>query len=172
MSRRLAFAVVVAAGVAIACAPAVANAQAAAKQQAAQAQAQRAQAAPPAAAAAPAQREPAVDATFKAWDANHDGMLSQAEFRQGWNAVRQRAEGKVEAGLRNQFDKVDANHNGAIDAGEYASLVLVQRAGKSAPPLASFDRNADQRLEFDEYLALVARLAAAPHAPQQQGKAP
>jgi hypothetical protein len=46
----------------------------------------------------------------------------------------------------------------------------VQRAGKSAPALASFDRNGDQRLEFDEYMALVARLAVAPRKPQ--GKAP
>ena len=116
------------------------------------------------------QREPAVDATFKAWDADHNGVLSQAEFRQGWNAVRQRAETKVEAGLRTQFDKVDANRNGAIDAGEYGNLLLVQRAGKSAPALASFDRNGDQRLEFDEYMALVGRLAVAPRKPQ--GKSP
>lgn len=116
------------------------------------------------------QREPAVDATFKAWDADHNGVLSQAEFRQGWNAVRQRAETKVEASLRTQFDKVDANHNGAIDAGEYGNLLLVQRAGKPAPALASFDRNGDQRLQFDEYLALVGRLAVAPR--KSQGKSP
>jgi hypothetical protein len=51
----------------------------------------------------------------------------------------------------------------------------VQRAGKSAPVLASFDRNGDQRLEFDEYMALVTRMAAAPRAgqgPAAQGKAP
>jgi hypothetical protein len=163
---------VAAAGFALAGVPLEAGAQVSAAKP--QPQAQRAQAAQAGAAVAPAQREPAVDATFKAWDANHDGMLSQAEFRQGWNSVRQRAENKVEASLRTQFDKVDANHNGAIDAGEYGSLVLVQRAGKSAPPLASFDRNADQRLEFDEYLAMVARLAAAPRAQQSQpqGKAP
>lgn len=116
------------------------------------------------------QREPAVDATFKAWDADHNGVLSQAEFRQGWNAVRRRAETKVEASLRTQFDKVDANHNGAIDAGEYGNLLLVQRAGKPAPALASFDRNGDQRLQFDEYLALVGRLAVAPR--KSQGKSP
>lgn len=143
MSRRLAFAL---AGLALACASMQACAQAATP------------------------REPAVDATFKAWDTDHNGVLSQAEFRQGWNSVRQRAENKVEAGLRTQFDKVDANHNGAIDAGEYGNLLLVQRAGKSVPALASFDRNGDQRLEFDEYMALVARLAVA--RPRPQGKSP
>jgi len=165
VSRRLVLAL---AGLAFACASAQACAQAAAAKPQPQPQPQRAL---PAQAAAPAvPREPAVDATFKAWDADHNGALSQAEFRQGWNSVRQRAEDKVEASLRTQFDKVDANHNGAIDAGEYGNLLLVQRAGKSAPALASFDRNGDQRLEFDEYMALVARLAVAPRKPQ--GKAP
>ena len=161
MSRRLALAI---ASLAFACASTQACAQAAAQPQP---QPQRAQPATPASAAP---REPAVDATFKAWDTDHNGVLSQAEFRQGWNSVRQRAENKVEAGLRTQFDKVDANHNGAIDAGEYGNLLLVQRAGKSAPALASFDRNGDQRLEFDEYVALIGRLAVAPRKPQ--GKSP
>ena len=159
MSRRLALAI---ASLVFACASTQACAQAAA-----QPQPQRAQPATPAPATP---REPAVDATFKAWDTDHNGVLSQAEFRQGWNSVRQRAENKVEAGLRTQFDRVDANHNGAIDAGEYGNLLLVQRAGKSAPTLASFDRNGDQRLEFDEYVALIGRLAVAPRKPQ--GKSP
>lgn len=124
----------------------------------------------PAAAAVAGQRERVVDATFKAWDADHDGMLSQDEFRQGWSSVRRRAEDKVEASLRAQFDKVDANHDGAIDGTEYGHLMLVQRAGKSAPALATFDRNADGRLGFEEYLAMVAKLAVAPEAPK--GKSP
>lgn len=159
MSRRVGLLL---AGLALACVAQQACAQAAV----AKPQPQRAQ--PAAAPATP--REPAVDATFKAWDTDHNGVLSQAEFRQGWNSVRQRAENKVESSLRTQFDKVDANHDGAIDAGEYGNLLLVQRAGKSAPALASFDRNGDQRLQFDEYIALVARLAAAPRKPQ--GKTP
>ena len=163
MSRRFVLAL---AGLALAGASMQASAQAAAAKP--QPQPQRALTAQATAPATP--REPAVDATFKAWDADHNGVLSQAEFRQGWNSVRQRAEDKVEASLRTQFDKVDANHNGAIDAGEYGNLLLVQRAGKSAPALASFDRNGDQRLAFDEYLVLVARLAVAPRKPQ--GKAP
>ena len=165
MSRRLVFAL---AGLALACASTQACAQAAAAKP--QPQPQRALPAPAAAPAMP--REPAVDATFRAWDADHNGVLSQAEFRQGWNSARRRAdERRVEASLRAQFDKVDANHDGAIDAGEYGGLLLVQRAGKSAPPLATFDRNGDRRLAFDEYLALVSRLAAdAPRA--GQGKAP
>jgi len=162
IARGLAIAIAIASA-AMACAPAHAAAQAAKPQQRPQPQPQQPRPAQP-------RRVPAVDATFQAWDADHNGVLSQAEFRQGWNSVRQRAEDKVEASLRTQFDKVDANHDGAIDGDEYGHLVLVQRAGKSAPPLAGFDRNGDQRIGFDEYLALVAKLAAAPHA--QKGKAP
>ena len=165
MSRRLAL---VLAGLAFACAWTQACAQAAPAKPQPQPQPQRTLPARPAAPATP--REPAVDATFKAWDADHDGVLSQAEFRQGWNSVRRRAQDKVEASLRTQFDKVDANHDGAIDAAEYGHLLLVQRAGKSAPALASFDRNGDPRLEFDEYMVLVGRMAVAPRKPQ--GKSP
>lgn len=115
---------------------------------------------PKAAAPTAGRRERVVDATFKAWDVDHDGVLSQDEFREGWNSVRRRADDQVEARLHAQFDKVDVNHDGAIDAGEYGQLMLVQRAGKSAPALASFDRNGDRRLGFEEYLALVAKLAS------------
>jgi Ca2+-binding EF-hand superfamily protein len=107
--------------------------------------------------------EAGIDAAFKAWDGNHDGFLSQAEFRAGMGAAQHRARERaaLAARLREQFEKVDANHDGGIDAGEYANLMLVHDAGKAAPALSSFDRNGDQRLEFAEYLALVGRLAPA-----------
>lgn len=112
----------------------------------------------------------ASDAVFAAWDTDHDGMLSRAEFDRAWEGLRERAEARVESRLREQFDKVDANRNGAVDAGEYGHLVLVQRAGKSAPPLSAFDADHDGRLAFGEYLTLVGRLAATARAPG--GKSP
>lgn len=120
-------------------------------------------AAPAFAQAAKPQPQPAsneIDALFAAWDADHNGVLSQQEFRGGWNTLRQQAESRVEARLRDQFDKVDGNHDGAIAAGEYGNLLLVRQAGKSAPPLSAFDANHDQRLQFGEYLALVRDMAA------------
>jgi Ca2+-binding EF-hand superfamily protein len=101
-----------------------------------------------------------IDALFAAWDADHNRVLSQQEFRGGWNTLRQQAESRVEARLRDQFDKVDGNHDGAIDAGEYGNLLLVRQAGKSAPQLPAFDANHDQRLQFGEYLSLVGSMAA------------
>jgi hypothetical protein len=105
-----------------------------------------------------------IDAQFKAWDADRDGELSQAEFATGMAAFRRRAEAATEAAvrLREQFDRIDANRNDGIDAGEYANLQLVRAAGEAAPALSDFDRNRDQRLQFAEYLSLVARLAPAP----------
>jgi hypothetical protein len=113
----------------------------------------------PAAATADKAVPPEIDAAFAAWDLDKNGALSLDEFRSGWVALRRA--GELQARLRAQFHAVDTNKNDAIDAGEYGSLVLVKRAGKSAPPLSSFDTNKDQRLEFDEYVELVQRLAAA-----------
>ena len=106
---------------------------------------------------APANMAAQVDATFARWDTNHDNALSQQEFRNGWAGLRN---AMMANRLREQFNAVDANKNGAIDPSEYGSLYLVKHAGASAPAFASFDANHDQKLDFNEYAALVQRLAA------------
>lgn len=106
---------------------------------------------------------PRVDATFRLWDGDRNGVLSLQEFRNGWIALRR--EGVRDSRQRAQFDKVDANDNGAIEAGEYQKLLLVERAGKSAPALAAFDANGNGRLEFVEYQDMVRKLA--PRTPRQ-----
>jgi hypothetical protein len=111
-----------------------------------------AQAAPAAAPAA----DPAA-AAFKAWDKDRDGKLSLVEFRAGWQQVQRAAE--TQARLRHQFAAVDTNKNGAIDAPEYGSLLLVKQAGKNAPQMSVFDANKDAKLGFPEYVKLVQALA-------------
>lgn len=96
-----------------------------------------------------------ADTTFAAWDVDRNNAVSQQEFRNGWAGMQRRL---MADGMRAQFDRVDANKDGAIDASEYRNLVLIQRAGASAPALASFDDNKDRRLQFQEYLKLVERL--------------
>jgi hypothetical protein len=105
---------------------------------------------------------PAVDAAFRAWDRDGDGSLSLAEFRGGWQALRQGGRQTIgAAGLRQQFDRLDANDNDGIDRVEYSEMVLVKRAGAMAPPFSEADSNRSQKIEFDEYGALVQRLRAA-----------
>lgn len=115
-----------------------------------------AQAPAPAAPAAPSQT-PQADAAFASMDADRNGTLTREEFRAGWVALM-RAQA-VRATLRRQFDAVDANDDGAIDAGEYRNLQLVRQAGAQAPALAQFDANRDGKLDFAEYLELVKQLA-------------
>jgi hypothetical protein len=98
------------------------------------------------------------DAVFKALDTDGNGLLSRQEFQAGYAALRRAI--TVEARLHEQFRAVDADHDGSIDAGEYARLVLVVRLGKAAPPLSMFDVDRDQKLGFAEYVAAVRHLAA------------
>jgi len=121
------------------------------------------------AAATQQQAPPEIDAAFKDWDADRNGSLSLQEFRNGWLVLR-RAEA-MQVRLREQFQKIDVNRNSAIDANEYGNLVLVKQAGKSAPALAAFDANKDQRLEFGEYIELV-RTMSAPPQPAPAAKKP
>ena len=99
-----------------------------------------------------------VDATFAAWDANKDHLLSLSEFEAGWAALQKAT--ATEVALHRQFQAMDTDRSGAIEDGEYANLMLVKRAGKAAPALSAFDANKDQRLQFGEYLDLVRRLGA------------
>lgn len=104
---------------------------------------------------------PAVDAAFRAWDSNHDGSLDLQEFRNGWRNFRRGPRQTVgDAGLRQQFDRIDADNNGGIDRDEYPNLVLVKRAGALASPFSEVDRNHDQKLDFAEYSGLVHQLRA------------
>lgn len=101
---------------------------------------------------------PAVDAAFRAWDVDHDDSLSLTEFRNGWRRFRRGPRQTAAAGLRRQFDRLDANDNSGLDRTEYPDMVLVKRAGELAPPFSEIDRNNDQKLDFAEYTGLVRRL--------------
>ncbi len=104
-----------------------------------------------------------ADRVFDAWDADGNGVLSHAEFGDGWKTMIERS---IAARLRAQFDKLDRNGDESLDGAEYATLALVMQAGKDAPAMAGFDANGDKRLQFDEYIASVRSLVAANRKPE------
>lgn len=114
----------------------------------------------PQATQAPAAKKDSAQALFAAWDKNKDGQLSQEEFHEGWD--RAQAVVRMQAALRQQFVKLDANKDGALDASEYAGMTLVKQAGKNAPPMARFDANANGKLEIGEYIKAIEVLTAKP----------
>lgn len=114
--------------------------------------------------AAPAQCAPVGAAppdgtVFDALDTNHDQQLSRQEFQAGYAGL-QRAF-VAEQRLRGQFRSLDADASGALEAGEYAQLVLVRQAGAKAPAHAAFDADRSGGLDFGEYLAVVRALSSA-----------
>jgi Ca2+-binding EF-hand superfamily protein len=68
--------------------------------------------------------------------------------------------------LKGNFDRIDRNHDGALDAGEFGTLPIVRQSGASAPTLAKTDADKSGRVEFKEYVAMVAALARSPAAKQ------
>jgi hypothetical protein len=109
--------------------------------------------------AAPAGSAEAATPLFDMLDANKDHALSRQEFQSGYPGLQRLIAAQLR--LREQFGALDANRNGAIDAGEYASLELIRRRGQAAPPMSAFDIDHDQKLGFAEYATLVRRLATA-----------
>ncbi|MFC5571014.1 EF-hand domain-containing protein [Lysobacter yangpyeongensis] len=100
-------------------------------------------------------------AVFAAWDTDRNQSLSPAEFNAGWARIERTAALRQ---LRAQFAARDRNRDGALDAGEYATLELVRKAGTNAPPIARFDSDRSGGLRFEEYVALVTALAPKPAA--------
>jgi hypothetical protein len=118
-----------------------------------------------AAAQAPAAAPTPAGRLFHSLDTNRDHVVSAQEFEAGY-ADLQRAMA-LAIRLREQFRTVDADRSGAIEAREYAAMVLVKQAGAQAPSLATFDADRDARLGFPEYVAAVRELAA--RAPAKAG---
>ena len=110
----------------------------------------------------PQQADP--DAAFDVWDKNKDNQISREEFRDGWAMARNDL---IVQRLAAEFQRQDANKNSKIEASEYGNLMLVKRLGGSAPPLATFDKNKDAGLDFNEYLEFV-KTAARNAAPQSK----
>ncbi len=107
----------------------------------------------PAAAPSPADGQAATpDQLFLAWDKDKNKQLSLEEFKNGWESAREQ---NIMERLVSQFRVADKDKSGLVEAGEYANLPLIKRAGSGAPPMSAFDTNKDQKLDFKEFLDLV-----------------
>jgi len=111
----------------------------------------------PVAAPAPKNAQPATEASaiFKRWDKNGDSALSAAEFGAGWQEIQA---ANTLRNLHDNFVAKDVDGNGSLGASEYLKLDLVEKAGSSAPPMARFDADKSQTLDFKEYVVLVGAL--------------
>lgn len=93
--------------------------------------------------------------TFQRWDKNSDKTLSAAEFAAGWQEIQA---ANTLRNLHDNFVAKDADRNGSLGASEYLKLELIQKAGTSAPPMATFDTDKNQSLDFKEYVGMVGAL--------------
>jgi Ca2+-binding EF-hand superfamily protein len=101
-----------------------------------------------------------VDNSFKAADANHDGVLTQAEVAAAQEKGVQQRLAQIRAGLEADFTKLDTNHDGQLSMAEF--MAAAPHSPATAPngseALASFDKNRDGKISLDEFRA--PRLAA------------
>lgn len=104
-----------------------------------------------------AQTRGTVEARFRHLDRDNDQQLSLEEFRAGLDPARQPV---VYQRLPAQFRNFDRDHSEFLEAGEFADLPAIRHGGESAPSFASVDTSKDSRIDFKEYVALMAKLSA------------
>jgi len=111
----------------------------------------------PAPAAGAAAQQATPDATFTRWDKDKNKSLSLDEFKAGWQEAQTTAALRK---LRANFNAMDANKSGGLEASEYAKLELIKRAGANAPMMSAFDADKNQALDFKEYVSLINSMVA------------
>src|SRR5206468_7440459 len=96
-----------------------------------------------------------ADATFKAFDTNADGVLSQAEIAAAELKSLQQRVGAVRQRLDGEFNKLDTNHDGQLSKAEF--MAAAPQAPTTGPNgadlLGQLDKNHDGKVSADEFRA-------------------
>ena len=117
-----------------------------------------AQAQSPSSAAPPSSESVSPEAWFDSMDKDRNKQLSVEEFKSGLVA---RNQALVFQRLQSQFKTMDKNSSGFLEANEFYLLPVIKNAGRAAPTLVSVDTSKDGKLDFREYVGLIARMAGA-----------
>lgn len=120
---------------------------------------------------APAQRAPAtaqamptraaviqnLEATFKAVDLNHDGVLSQQELASAEARNQQERLTEIRARVAAEFTRFDTNKDGQISQAEFMAAAAIPQppTPNGAAILAQLDKNKDGKISVDEYRAPI-----------------
>jgi Ca2+-binding EF-hand superfamily protein len=91
-----------------------------------------------------------MDAQFRLRDADGDGRITRAELTQ---FEQRTAHAAALAENARAFARLDANHDGALSANEFAALVPPAAAPDVTPLMQRFDPNRDQAITLIEYRA-------------------
>jgi Ca2+-binding EF-hand superfamily protein len=91
-----------------------------------------------------------MDAQFRLRDADGDGRITRAELTQ---FEQRTAHSAALAENARAFARLDANHDGALSAAEFAALVPPAAAPDVTPLMQRFDPNRDQAITLIEYRA-------------------
>ena len=92
------------------------------------------------------------DEQFALWDKDKNKSLSLEEFKAGLQMAQAQATVRK---LHGNFNAMDKNKSGALEADEYANLELVKKAGSKAPMMSFYDTDKNGKLDFKEYLAMI-----------------
>lgn len=92
------------------------------------------------------------DETFALWDKDKNKSLSLDEFKAGFQMAQTQ---QTVRKLHGNFNAMDKNKSGSLEADEYANLELVKKAGSKAPMMSFYDTDKNGKLDFKEYLAMI-----------------
>jgi Ca2+-binding EF-hand superfamily protein len=103
--------------------------------------------------------EAGIDGMFKAMDKDGNKQLSYNEFRMA--VINERKQLLVIERLRAEFIQLDKNRNSSLDVAEFNAHPGLKSLSGPKPLLSQFDRNADKKLDFAEYVGFIQQMSRA-----------